>query len=394
MFRELAITLYLFAFRVMFMIFKRFPQKKKTTFVASFGENILYSARALEKQTDDQVVILKTSHCSTDFRTPTRIIRTFEVSRMLDWLRSVYHLATSHAIIVDNYYGFLAAADFKPNVRCIQVWHAAGAIKKFGLEDPSNHYRSKSANKRFRKVYSQFDSVVTGSDNMASIFKRSFNVSEERILRTGIPRTDFFFDEAAKQESRDALIAEYPVLYDKKVLLYAPTYRDDTIDIKDIQLDIDKMHHALKHDCVLLLRLHPAVENAFQNKYPGFVFNVSGQHSLNHLLLVTDILITDYSSIPFEFSLLNRPMVFFAYDQEQYTEERGFWGSYEELVPGPVVTHTNELISVIEQNTFDFERIKSFADEWNQYSQGTASDSLIKAVYQTEDRTYDVVREA
>ncbi|MFD1363702.1 CDP-glycerol glycerophosphotransferase family protein [Lentibacillus salinarum] len=390
--RELAVNLYLSFFRVIFTIFKRFPQKKKTTFVASFGENILCTVKELEKQTDDQVVILKTSHCTKDFNASGRIVLDFEISHVINWLWSIYHLATAHNIIVDNYYGFLAATDFKPNVQCIQLWHAAGAIKKFGLEDPSIKNRSTSANQRFQKVYDRFDSVIVGSDKMASIFKQSFNLTDDNILRTGIPRTDFFFDEQAKQEAKNALMTEYPIIHDKKVMLYAPTYRDDALDSRDVELDIDKMYHAFKHEYVLLLRLHPAINSEFQNKYPGFVINVSGNHSINHLLLITDILITDYSSIPFEFSLLHKPMVFFAYDLEKYTDDRGFWETYEDLVPGPIVDNTSDLVDVIRNDDFDLERTKAFADEWNQYSQGISCDRLIKAIYD-EDKQYDVVKQ-
>src|SRR5699024_12558819 len=105
-------------------------------------------------------------------------------------------------------------------------------------------------------------------------------------------------------------------------LFYAPTYRDNELDIGELKLDIEKMYQAFKHDYVLLLRLHPAINGEFQNKYPGFVINVSGNYNINHLLVITDILITDYSSIPFEFSLLNKPMVFFAYDLEDRKSTR------------------------------------------------------------------------
>src|SRR5699024_3793364 len=356
--RELAITVYLSVFRLIFTLFKQFPQKEKTTFVASFGENILYTVNELEKHMKDQVVILKTSQCKTDFNhSSNRTILEFEILHVIDWLRSIYHLATSQKVLVDNYYGFLAVTDFRPDVQCIQLWHAAGAIKKFGLEDPSIENRSARANRRFRKVYDRFDFVIVGSEKMASIFKQSFDLSNERILRTGIPRTDFFFDDEAKEAAKNSLVADYPVINEKKVMLYAPTYRDNELDIGELKLDIEKMYQAFKHDYVLLLRLHPAINGEFQNKYPGFVINVSGNYNINHLLVITDILITDYSSIPFEFSLLNKPMVFFAYDLDQYAIDRGFWETYEDLVPGPVVENTNDLVDVIRNRTFDLERI-------------------------------------
>src|SRR5690625_2841665 len=138
MLRELAISLYLLVFKILFNLFKLFPLKKKTTFVVSFGGNTLFTMKELEKQTEDSVVILKTSTCPIYFaRTPRRRIINFETKNMFHWLLSVHHLATSHNVIVDNYYGFLSVTNFKPGTQCIQLWHAAGAIKQFGLKDLS-----------------------------------------------------------------------------------------------------------------------------------------------------------------------------------------------------------------------------------------------------------------
>src|SRR5690606_1337177 len=99
------------------------------------------------------------------------------------------------------------------------------------------------------------------------------------------------------------------------------------------------------------------------------------------LLVVTDILITDYSSIPFEFSLLNKPMVFFAYDLETYVQKRGIWERYEQFVPGPIVKRTDELIQVIKEKQFDMQKIEKFAREWNEYSTGNTSRQFVEKFY-------------
>src|SRR5690625_3068790 len=102
--RELAVTIYLFIFRLLFNSFKLFPQKKKTVFVASFGDNILYTLKALEKQTEEQVVMLKSPSCKITFKdAPNRKQLSFTVTNLLDWVQSIYHLATSNKIFADNY---------------------------------------------------------------------------------------------------------------------------------------------------------------------------------------------------------------------------------------------------------------------------------------------------
>src|SRR5690625_4838579 len=380
--RELAVTIYLFIFRTLFNIFKLFPRKKKTVFVASFGVNVLYTLRELEKQTDEQAIILKSSSCKIAFKEAPNVKQLdFNPARPSDWIRSIYHLATSKTVFVDNYYGFLAVTAFRSNTTCVQLWHAAGAIKQFGLRDLSIENRSAKAYKRFKQVYQRFDHVVVGSEKMATIFKEGFGISDQQILRTGVPRTDFFFDALSKEEVGNTLEILFPIIHEKRVILYAPTYRDNELNVSNMKLDIENMYSQLREDHVLFLRLHPAVTVEVKNTYPDFVYNVSNEYNINHLLLITDILITDYSSIPFEFALLNKPMIFFAYDIDEYADARGFWDNYDKLVPGPIVENTDDLIDVLKAGNYNMEQIETFSNEWNQYSDGNSSKRLIKAVY-------------
>lgn len=392
MVREVAISIYLFVFRLFFNVFKLFPQKKTSTFVASFGDNILFTIKELEKQTDNDIVVLETAPCKVSFYdVPNRTVLRFETRNLLQWIKSIYHLATSEKIFVDNYYGFLAVTNFRPGTTCIQLWHAAGAIKQFGLMDLTIENRPQKAFKRFNKVYQRFDHVVVGSDNMATIFEEGFGLSKDQFLRTGVPRTDFFFDEIEKKHVKHLLETDFPILKEKKVILYAPTYRDDELDTAALHLDIDKMYDQLKYDYILLLKLHPAVNGTFENKHPGFVFNVSSYPNINHLLVVSDMLVSDYSSIPFEYSLLNKPMIFYAYDLDEYANSRGFWENYEKLVPGPIVETTDDLIQVIRDNNFDLNEVKQFAEEWNEYSTGNASAQLIRKLYGTAQEDVEMI---
>ena len=382
MLRELAISIYLIIFKCIFDLCKRAKMQYKTTFVASFGGNIQDIMQALRKEHPEHpFVVLKTNNCMVNFELPQKNILYFESKNIIHFVRSIYHLATSSHIIVDNYYGFLAVTDFKDDATCIQVWHAAGAIKQFGLEDLSNVNRTSKAMDRFKAVYHRFDQVIVGSDEMIDIYKRSFELPQERYVKTGIPRTDFFYNVTEKQNAISTLKKEFPIINDKKVILYAPTYRDNELSKAHIQLDIKKLYDAFKYEYVILLRLHPAVSGNFENKYHGFIYNVSGYHSINELLTITDILITDYSSIPFEYSILNRPMIFYAYDLEEYAKERGLWKDYIDRVPGPVVQTMDELVRVLKNKDFQLEKVQPFAMSWNQYSNGNSTKNFIDYFY-------------
>ncbi|CQR46195.1 Putative CDP-glycerol:glycerophosphate glycerophosphotransferase [Paraliobacillus sp. PM-2] len=382
MLREFAINIYLFLFRIIFSFFKLFPQEEKTVFVSSFGDNIYHVANEVNQLTDHKLVVLKDSRCRKDFSTINNIqTLQFHVFQVIDYIRSIYHLATSKVIFIDNYFGFLSVTSFKPNVSCVQLWHAAGAIKQFGLMDPSNATRSDRANRRFQKVYDRFSYVVVGSEKMATIFRKSFNLSEDQILRTGIPRTDSFFNRYHLKQIEENSKNEFPSLQGRKIILYAPTFRYDELHQVNLQLDIEKLYHTLGDNYVLLLRLHPAIQGKFENSYPNFVIDVSNYENINHLLVITDILITDYSSIPFEFSLLEKPMIFFTYDLESYTVKQGFWEDYERNLPGPIAHTTDEIVSLIETNKFNFNLIRNYAKQWNQYSSGKASTNIVHFIY-------------
>ncbi|WP_409302928.1 CDP-glycerol glycerophosphotransferase family protein [Peribacillus sp. SCS-155] len=386
MVRDLAIEGYLLIFRAVFSFFRLFPLKSKAVFVSSFGDNSWFILNEMDKQQlPIKRVVLKKKSCKIDIKGDgDTIVFHFETKNLIHMLLSIYHLATSRWIIADNYFGFLSAVNFKKGVKVVQIWHAAGAVKKFASKDPSIKFRSERARNRFLKVYSQFDYVTAGSDIMGDIFKESFQIGDGNILKTGVPRTDFFFDQKAKQTAYRALKKSFPELEGKRTILYAPTYRNEELKTDKLALDLDLLYRELEHeDYVLLLKLHPAVtaDIDFSSKYPGFVYDLSTFPDVNQLLLITDVLVTDYSSIPFEYSLLQKPMIFFAYDLEEYSKERGFWEDYKDSMPGPVVYTTADLLMELKKHDYDVVKIEQFRKKWNHYSDGHSSKKLVSFLF-------------
>src|SRR5699024_3132787 len=143
---------------------------------------------------------------------PNRKQLSFTSINPVDWVKSIYHLSTCHKIFVDNYYGFLAVTVFKPNTECIQLWHAAGAIKQFGLKDLSIENRSAKASERFKPVSQRCDPVAVRSEKMAPIFNVGFGISDQQILRTGVSRTVFFVAAFSKEEVGNTLEILFPLI--------------------------------------------------------------------------------------------------------------------------------------------------------------------------------------
>jgi teichoic acid glycerol-phosphate primase len=381
MVREFIIGLYLLFFRIQFNLSKMWPLKEKVTFVISFRQNGIFVYEELKRQyAPFEVVFLCDNSCFEDVKsTVNEKVLPFQTKNVFKLMRSIYHIATSKYVIVDNYFGFLAAVKFKDRVQCIQLWHAVGAIKTFGLKDKSIIGRSELAHKRFLKVYEKFNKVIVGSDVMANIFMEAFSLSIKNILPLGIPRTDLFYDKHYQQKVKKRILDDNEILKCKKVILYAPTFRDDSLNQFDLKLDLDLMYETLKDQYVLIIKLHPAIKKSidFEQEYDGFVLDYSNYKDINELLLITDYLISDYSSIPFEFAILGKPMIFYPYDLEDYRSNKGLWDDYDKIVPGPIVFNTEEIVKLIKDDHFDINRVLQFSNEWNKYSKGNSSKNLV-----------------
>ena len=379
--REIAVTLYLLVFTVFFRICKLFSLENKVVFVVSFSEN--------NKRIHDEMVRQDLS-CRTVFLTTEKMFEVFskrknattlmfEMKRPLHFVRSIFHLATSKIVFVDNYYGFLAKTEFKAGVECVQIWHANGAVKKFGFEDPSIQKRSDRAIIRFGQVYSRFTKVLIGSDSMGDIYKKAFRTTDEVLVKTGIPRTDVFFDTEKRDALKKKFFEQYPEFQGKKILLYAPTYRESDLSRFNMLLDVKMLMNSLSEDYVLLVKLHPAISDRFDlSGLDDRIMDVSHHHNLNFLLFAADLLITDYSSIPFEFSLLKRPIIFFFPDFEAYKKERGVWKEFESDLPGPVASTTEQVYEMIHDETYDLNKVEEFALKWNEYSRGDSSKNVVE----------------
>lgn len=388
MFKETFISIYLNYVMLVTCFFKIFrADEKKLIIFATFPENNEWILTQLCQQNDKPKIILVCLNLIEHEFDHKAFLKKYSVHTINIFNPIIFfHLMTSGKIIVDNYIGWFAKVKLNKKSECIQVWHANGAIKKFGLADQSINHRGKKANNRFLKVYNTFDKVVVGSDEMSTIFQMAFGLRPHQILKLGIPRTDLFFDKKRIDKIKIDM-AKKINSQNKKIILYTPTFRDEEIVNFKLKLELDKMYKHLSKDYYLILKLHPSIKNTFdiEKKYRNFVKDLSDYKQLNHLLLITDILISDYSSVPFEFSLLNKPMIFFSYDLNEYMKNRGLWYNYEDLVPGPIVKNTDELIYCIKSQSFEVRKVKAFSDNWNKYNDGQSSARFVDYLIQSHN---------
>jgi CDP-ribitol ribitolphosphotransferase len=195
---------------------------------------------------------------------------------------------------------------------------------------------------------------------------------------------DVLGDPWRRTEAEARVRAAWPLPAGKKVILYAPTFRGETVRrarYADL-LDLDAMHRALGADHVLLLKLHPFIRDAvaIPEELRGFVIDASSAPDVNELMLVSDVLVTDYSSVIYEFSLLGRPIIFLAPDEGAYDQERGFYFDFRAEAPGPIVDSTAEVAALIRAHDFDLDRIRAFASASFDMPPGGATRRLVDEV--------------
>lgn len=289
-----------------------------------------------------------------------------------------FDLATAGFIIIGDYYNPIYAKKFKKEVSVIQTWHACGAFKKFGHgaidKNESNTVEFEN------KAHGQYTNVLVSGKEVSTYYSEAFKTDISKVLPIGIPRTDKFFDLEYKEYIKEVLLNMYPVLKNKKIITYAPTFRGGPGKRKNfnLKMDIKKMCQKLGDEYVLILKFHPSVEFVdLKSVCNEFVIDLTSYCDINDILIITDILITDYSSVVFEYSLLERPMLFYAYDLESYLDERDFYYDYKEFVPGKIVKTTDELIRNIKTNDFQVEKVSVFKNKFFDYFDGKSTERFV-----------------
>lgn len=283
-----------------------------------------------------------------------------------------YFLGGSKYIFLNDNFMPLAYLMPNPDTKIIQIWHGQGAFKKFGLHIP----QPEKIRAREIAANQKLDYVVCSSQSVREIYAEAFGVPSEKVLALGSPNQDYYYrhhDLTALRNNFDKL---HPSCKNKLLVLYAPTFRDDREADKHIieNIKIKKLKAAFPCQVEILVRLHPQVH---QSVNLDGVVDVTGYENINELCLISDLLITDYSSICMDFSLMRKPMIFYAYDLEKYKGDRDFYFDYETYVPGPIATTMDELCAVIEHEDFMTEKNETFRKFNFDVNFGTASKDLI-----------------
>ena len=282
----------------------------------------------------------------------------------------------------------------KENQVYLQTWHGT-PLKRLAHDivldnKDTTFYRSKMSAEEMYNTYDEdvrkYNYMISPNPYSTKVFKSAFRINEERLIETGYPRNDILVNSTNDQIVR--IKEKLGLPKDKKVLLYAPTWRDNSYVIEGytfkLQVDFRKWQEALGEEYVVVFKPHYLIINDFDIKaFEGFVYEASATSDIAELYLISNLLITDYSSVFFDYAILNRPMYFYMFDLDEYASElRGFYFDIYETLPGPIVQNENDLLAQIKNSNFDYDRLKKFNQEFNEFHDGQCAKKVCDILFE------------
>ena len=372
---------YLFA--LVYYLCRLLPVKQKRVFCIvthddGEGSNVAIAVRALKKQDEEYTFSYLTKR-------DTRAVKSLSgLKTVLDFFfRKPLELARAEVVLMDNVFLPYAYLRRRKGTKVIQLWHGTGTIKKFGQDVNTGYLKTIE-----KKANANITHLIVNSPSIKKVYGGAFGVPEDFIYPIGLPKTDELLrrmksaEAAGKWSDKEYIYQKYHIPSDKKLILYAPTFRDTPEQNPRLIELVKELSHELSEEYCIGLRLHPHIAKSFQTEELGNqICQMSFEKDVNTVLLAADLLITDYSSIVFEYCLTKRPMIFYAYDYDDFSDNgRGFYYDYESFVPGPVAYQCSEVVEIIKNKAFELYRIDDFIHRNYIYTDGNATERLIELI--------------
>lgn len=373
---------YLAVFRL-FHWFKRFNRKEKVLFTSAsrkaMGGNLEFVYNQLLEDGYQGTI-------ATSFKENIWARASFKDKFLLP-----YHIATADYIFIEDFQPMVNVLPIEEydDIILSQLWHANGAFKTFGysrLGKPA----APRLNGRNHKIY---DYSFVSSRHVARYYAEAFAITEDKVIPTGIPKTDMFFSETYRKETRERMMMDYPFLQKAdNIILYGPTFRGGgpkTAYFPYHKLDFEALaNYCRRTNSLFLIKSHFLVRNqlVIPEAYQDVIVDMSGHREINDLLFVADLLITDYSSTVYEASTLDLPMLFYAFDKQEYISSRGFYEPYDTFTPGRIVETMPELMEALENKDYQHEKVRLFKEKNFDYEDGKSAERILAhTVYQKRE---------
>lgn len=280
----------------------------------------------------------------------------------------MYYLATSKIAIVDTYSVTVSCLKHKPDLTVIQMWHALGATKKFGLQSLGTKEGRDEAVAKAMCMHKNYSYVLAPSAATARFYMEAFGVDSSKIIICPMPRVDYITD--GKSRAAD-FYYQNPSFGRKKLVLYLPTFRDRVPYVEQML----KTEFEGVDDYQLVISEHPLFHSDKDEKYTP-----KGDFDSFDLMKLADIIITDYSACAFEAALLMKPLYFFTPDYNEYMAERGINIDLKAELPNAVFDNAEDLVKAIRRDDYDLNSLYSFKEKYIEVPKGSCSGVLAKFI--------------
>jgi len=370
--------MYLQLFKITYRFFYFFSVQRKTLFWITYGENARPINDYLTEHIPGETRVLIYDRRFMNEGDEWHVHRSISY-HPIRFVVLAFHLATSKTVFIDNYIGEFSVAPIRKKTQRIQLWHAAGALKNFGLISATSKATSERTRARFRRVYQRYGDFIVPGNDCANLFMAPHDLPITSFKSFGMPRTDYWFS-----EERRRIETQLRSTYERKnrrIVLYAPTYREHNGREYQTILQLEKLTN---QGWTILVKLHPTVRAQFTAQTRHIYF-VTDDFSINDYLLITDVLITDYSSIPFESCLLDIPVILYTPDIDTYRKTPGILDSYPDPLP---VKYTSQFENVVEWISSEKSlqesqmAMRAFKSYWYEEIPGEATKRIVNYYYQ------------
>lgn len=302
-------------------------------------------------------------------------------------LGMITDMATANCVFISESNSVFGAFKLREETKLVQLWHACGAFKKWGFSVADHSFGDDKKELLMYSGHRNYSLVPVSGEAVCWAYEEAFGLQDKGgiVKPLGVSRTDVYFDKQRKEQAEFKLSQLSLPVKSRKIILYAPTFRGDIRNAKaPDRLDLNAFYDRFHEDYVLLIKHHPFIKTpmVISKALSDAVMEIRDELTMDELLLTADICITDYSSVIFEYALMDRPIMFFAYDLEEYYDERGFFYPYEKFVPGEVAADMQELVKCIENiNSYDYERLAEFRSRYMGGCDGHATERILAELF-------------
>lgn len=367
----------IFFINIIYFFIKLLPTQNKITMISRQSNKESMDFRLVREELEKRdknmkvVVLARMLDGGIDSTIMTKIKYVFHM------FTQMYHIATSRVVILDSYCIVVSILKHKKRLRIIQMWHSMGTMKKFGYAVLGLNEGSNKAVAYAMNMHKNYDYIFASNEAYKEHLAMGFNYTTDNMKVFPLPRYDLLKDSEYQKKNKEDIIKKYPILKKKKNIIYCPTFRKQETGFQEALDELIKCVDTKKYN--LIIKLHPLSTVKIDSVEEGIIVDKS--FSTFNMLSIADYVISDYSCVIYEAAILNIALYFYNFDMDLYEDNRGLAIDYYKELPGVISKTPDKIIKDIEQNNYDYLKLKKFTDKYVKPVKHATSD-IVDFIYE------------